>query len=266
MLSPRRTGLASLALASIAVIFLAACATAAEDDTAAAPPAASTNGSPTLPAPGSSTGKSGCTKSTDCPAPPACEEAACIDNKCVQRPIKCEGGDECAPNACDPATSACVTTPKADRSSCDKGFGQCVAGKCEKVESCYGESPMQYIHCDGTTTYRDLTTALYTKSRVGTYACADGEIANEVALEFDPPAGANVTVTLAVTDATDVDLDLLVLEGDCDGLAACAGQSLTAGTGTETATFTAKANKKYYVVIDGKVTTPTNFRVNVDCQ
>jgi hypothetical protein len=157
-----------------------------------------------------------------------------------------------------------VTSTAADRTPCDKGFGQCVAGACEKIESCFGESPMQYIHCDGTT-YRDLTTALYKTSRVGTYTCATGEIGNEVALEFDPPGGSNVTVTLAVTDAADADLDLLVLEGDCDGLAACAAQSLTAGTGTESASFTAKANKKYYVVIDGKVAAPTKFRVEVAC-
>jgi hypothetical protein len=152
-----------------------------------------------------------------------------------------------------------------DRTSCDKGFGQCVSGKCETLTSCFGESPMQYIHCDGTT-FRDLHTGIYKTSRVSTYACASGQTTNEVALEFDPPANANVTVTLAVTDANDADLDLIVLEGDCTGAAACAAESVTAGTGTESATFTAKANKTYYVVVDGKVATKTSFRVAVSCQ
>lgn len=265
MPSPRSTGPASI-LALITLFALAACATAAED--AAPSPQPDTKESETLPAPNGGTGAKAdgsCTKSTHCPAPPACEEAACIDDKCVQRPLKCGGGSECAPNACDPATSACVTTPAADRTKCDNGFGQCVDGKCEKLTSCFGDSPMQYIHCDGTT-YRDLSTSLYSSSRVATYACAAGETTNEVALEFDPPANSNVTVTLAVTNASDVDLDLIVLEGECTGAAACAAQSVTAGVGTESATFTAKPNKKYYVVVDGKVAAPTTFRVAVDCE
>jgi hypothetical protein len=268
MPSARRTGFAAvLALVSAFAASTSACATAEQVEPTGAP---DTNGSPNLPAPESGTparndSDGACTRSTDCPAPAACNEAACIDKKCVERPIKCEGGSECAPSVCDPATSACVTTPAADRTACDKGFGQCVEGKCEKLSSCFGDSPMQYIHCDGTT-YRDLSTGLYPTSRVSTYACASGQTTNEVALEFDPPANANVTVTLAVTDAADADLDLVVLEGDCTGAAACAGSSVTAGTGTESATFTAKPSTKYYVVIDGKVTAPTKFRVNVDCK
>lgn len=262
MPSPRRTG-----PAVVLAFVLGACASA-EDVEPSADPGAS--GSPTLPAPspGSSGGVSPngtCAKSTDCEAPPPCEEAACIDKKCVQRPIKCEGGTECAPSTCDPATSACVTAPAPDRTKCDNGFGQCVSGECENLTSCFGDSPMQYIHCDGTT-YRDLSTGLYTTSRVSTYACASGETTNEVALELDPPANANVTVTLAVTEANDADLDLIVLESDCTGAAACAAQSVTAATGTESATFTAKANKTYYVVIDGKTLAPTKFRVAVDCK
>jgi hypothetical protein len=246
----------------LAPFLLSACATADN-----AEPGAS--GSPTLPAPtpGSSSGAPAdgrCTTKADCPAPPPCEEAACIDAKCVQRAIKCEAASECETNACDPATSACVAAPAADRTKCDNGFGQCVSGKCEELTSCFGDSPMQYIHCDGTT-YRDLSTGLYNTSRVSTYACASGETTNEVALEFDPPAGANVTVTLNVTETSDADLDLIVLEGECTGAAVCAGQSITAATGTESATFTAKPNKTYFVVVDGKVAAPTTFRVAVEC-
>lgn len=262
MPSPRRTGRLAV-LASV----LAACATAAEPGEQTASP--KNDGAAALPAPSGSNGPSSatgaCTRRSDCPSPPACEEAACVDGKCVQRPIDCGGGSECSPSACDPSTSACVTSSAADRTACDNGFGQCVAGKCEKLTSCFGDSPMQYIHCDGTT-YRDLSTGLYPTSRVSTYACASGETTNEVALEFDPPANANVTVTLVVTDASDVDLDLLVLEGDCTGASTCAGQGITAGTGTESASFVAKANKTYYVVVDGKVSTPAKFRVAVDCQ
>jgi hypothetical protein len=268
MPTPRRTRLTAI-FALIALIALAACATSAGEPAPSVEP--DTKESGTVPAPTPGPGPGGktdgtCTKSTDCPAPPACEEAACVDKKCVQRPIKCEGGDECTPNACDPATSACVSAPAPDRTKCDNGFGQCVAGKCEKLTSCYGDSPMQYIHCDGLTS-RDLSTSLYTTSRVSTYACASGQVTNEVALELvDPPANANVTVTLAVTDTNDADLDLIILEGDCNGAATCAGHSVTAGTGTETATFTVKANKTYYVVVDGKVTTPAKFHVAVDCK
>lgn len=254
-------------LAAVLTVFaIGACATAAETEPPATTP--ENAGSPTMPAPstsGARTGDGTCTRATDCPVPPPCEEAVCIDEKCVQREIKCEGGNVCAPVACDPATSACVTTDAPDRTPCDNGFGQCVTGKCETLASCFGDSPEQYIHCDGTT-FRDLSTSLYATSRVSTYACASGETTNEVALEFDPPPGANVTVTLAVTDASDADLDLIVLEGDCTGAAACAGQGITVGTGTESATFTAKANKTYYVVVDGKVTTTTSFRVAVDCK
>src|SRR5688572_3772339 len=153
-----RTSLATF----FVIATLGACATAADPDEAAEP---DTNGSPAMPAPGSGSptgakADGSCTKSADCPAPPPCEEAACIDQKCVQRPMRCEGGSECAPSACDPATSACVTTAAPDRTACDNGFGQCVAGECEKLTSCFGDSPMQYIHCDGTT-YRDLSTSLY---------------------------------------------------------------------------------------------------------
>jgi len=260
---PRRTARFVLVFASVFV--LAACATSADDPANSAGP--DTTGSPALPAP---TGKDangekkGCTKSADCPAPPACEEAACVDGACVQRPIKCTGGTECAPNACDPAASMCKTTPAADRTECNGGFGQCVAGACAPVGSCFGDSPQQYLHCDGTN-YRDLSTGLYPKSRVDTYACADGQTGHEVALEFDPPANANVTLTLAVTDAADADLDLIVLEGDCSGVATCTGQSLTAATGFESVSFVAQPNRKYYVVIDGKVTAPTKFRITADC-
>jgi hypothetical protein len=248
------------------MIALAACATSAEDGG----PIGSepeTKESATVPTPSPATGTKtdgSCTRSTDCPTAPPCEEAACIDAKCVQRPIKCTGGDECAPNACDPATSACATTPAPDRTTCDNGFGQCVSGKCEKLTSCFGDSPMQYLHCDGTN-YRDLSTGLYPTSRVSTYACASGESTAEVALEFDPTPGSNVTVTLAVTDATDADLDLIVLEGQCTGAATCAAQSITAGTGTESASFVAQANKTYYVVVDGKAATATKFRVTANC-
>src|SRR5688572_28952356 len=128
----------------LAAFVLAACATAENADPSAEPDA---SGSPTLPEPSSGTPTDAktdgrCTTSADCPAPPSCEEAACIDAKCVQRPIKCGGGSECAPSACDPATSACVTAPAADRTKCDNGFGQCVSGECEKLTSCFGESPM----------------------------------------------------------------------------------------------------------------------------
>jgi hypothetical protein len=262
MPSRRRTGPAAI-LALSFVLSPAACATAAADDGDFGP---DTKQSETVPTPASTAGANGsCATSAECPAAPPCEEAACIDRKCVQRPIECAGGSECAPNACDPATSACVTTPAPDRTKCDNGFGQCVSGQCEALTSCFGDTPMQYIHCYGLTA-RDLSTGLYEGSRVSTYACASGQVATEVALELsDAPANANVKVTLSVTDASDADLDLIVLEGDCTGAAACAGQSLTAGTGTESATFTAKANKTYYVVVDGKVTTPTKFHVAVEC-
>lgn len=249
------------------MIFAGACATSAADPDVG-PREPDATGSPTLPAPanpGAAKAQGGsCARSADCPPPPPCEEAACIDHKCVQRTIECEGGDQCAPRTCDPATSACVTANAPDRTSCDNGFGQCVAGKCEKLTSCFGDSPMQYLHCDGTN-YRDLSTGLYPTSRVSTYACASGETAPEVALEFDPTPGSNVTVTLTVTDPNDADLDLVVLEGQCNGAAACAGQSVTAGTGTESASFVAQANKKYYVVVDGKVASPTKFRVTATC-
>jgi hypothetical protein len=252
--------------ALIALIVPAACASSAEDESPIGGDP-ETKRSPTIPTPSPGTGAKtdgSCTRSTDCPAPPPCEEAACIDAKCVQRAIKCEAGDECAPNACDPATSACVTTPAADRTKCDNGFGQCVSGTCEKLTSCFGDSPQQYLHCDGTN-YRDLSTGLYPTSRVSTYACASGESTTEVALEFDPTPGSNVTVTLAVTDASDADLDLIVLEGQCTGAASCAAHSITAGTGTESASFVAQAGKTYYVVVDGKVATSTNFRVTANC-
>lgn len=261
-----RRNIASVVLTALGIA-LVACAKADDDPAAGAAPV--TSSAPSLASPtdggGARDAKPGsCTKSTDCPAPPACEEAACVDGACVQRPIKCSGGTECAPSACDPATSKCVTAPADDRTACNKGFGQCVAGKCEEVGTCFGDSPQQYLHCDGTN-YRDLSTSLYPKSRVDTYACAAGETTPEVALEFDPPVGSTAKLTLTVTDAADADLDLIVLEADCTGVATCAAQSITAGTGTESATFVAQPNRKYYVVVDGKVTTPTKFRIQADC-
>lgn len=136
---------------------------------------------------------------------------------------------------------------------------------------CYGASPLQFIHCDGSSTTRELTTGIYPASVVSTYACASGEVARETALEFDPPAGA-VTVTLEVTDGSNADLDLIVLEGYCYASSKCMNQAsgsdvagVTAGAGNETVTFTAAAGKKYYLVVDGKTAVPAKFRISVVC-
>jgi len=143
-----------------------------------------------------------------------------------------------------------------DRTLCDNNWGQCVNGVCEKLDSCYGESPQEFLHCNGgTASERDTSTALYTKSRVATYACAAGELASEVAFEMNEDTTQTVTVTLSTPD-----LDLIILEGDCSGIAKCAA------SGTTSVTFTAQANTTYYIVVDGKVATPTSFHIAVACQ
>lgn len=215
-----------------------------------------------------------CSKKCDCKASTPCTPAACTDGKCVYAPVVCaEATDECSPNECVPNLGVCRAEPRPDGSDCAVGGRECMAGKCTDFPGCFGLDPMQFIHCP--TGNRSTTTALYPANRVGSYTCAPGEVAAEVAYEFDPPANANVTVTLAVTGGPDVDLDLIVIEGPtCHRKSPCANpalpgggrQGVTPGTGTETVTFTTAATeKKYYIVVDGKVTTPAAFNVIVNC-
>jgi hypothetical protein len=241
----------------------------ASDPDAAAPTTA--DAAPNLPAPRDAgadrgSGFEACNTASDCESADACKVATCSGRKCVYAP-KCKTADECSPQSCDPGSGQCVSAPLADGASCGpQKLQECKAGRCEEPPKCFGRSPTHYLHCGGGAgSYRDLDTSLYGVNLVDTYACGGGEIGNEVALEFDPAPGQNVMVTLAVTDGSNADLDLFVLEGDCNKKAACAAHSATPGTGNESASFTAQAGKTYYVVVDGKTTNRVGFHVEVSC-
>lgn len=262
-----------VSLAAAALLLFSCASTPAETA-----PLTEDPGSGTITPPPSSTSTPGggdetCTRISDCVKGPPCTRASCDDGKCAYEPLVCETSDECADAVCDPTANTCTTTPKTDGTDCS--LGECNAGKCEAIQTCFGDSPQQFLHCDGATAwYRDTSTDLYPASRLQTYACATGEIASEVALEFDPPPGTVVTASLQVTGGPDADLDLIILENDCLKKAACANPTvaggaiagITPGTGTESVTFTAQAGKKYYVVVDGKVASPVSFHVEVACQ
>ncbi len=237
------------------VVLVVACASSeAEIDDLA--PATEPAPSPSLPAPEAQSG----------------EKADAAPTGNLECPSKCVASDSCRTSTCDKTQGICVEQVKPDHYGCDKG--ECIGGECVPVPSCFGQYPQQFLHCDGASAwYRDLTTTLYPKSEgVTKYSCASGEIGTDIALEFDPPAGTNVTVKLNVTKGPDVDLDLIILEDVCMGAAACANGTIaggghagvTPGTGTESVSFIS-LGKKYYVVIDGKVTTPTSFHVEVAC-
>jgi hypothetical protein len=69
--------------------------------------------------------------------------------------VSCGAGDVCNDLACEPATGQCLTTPKADGTTCGGaalcgGVGQCQAGVCEGAQACPEDGdPCTEAACDG---------------------------------------------------------------------------------------------------------------------
>ena len=264
--------LASLGLVGLISSIALACASTNTDVPSSPVSGADGGGEGSATTADATTGTTGgpCERNADCTDGPTCTTGKCLNGACQYDTLVCPAANECSTNACDPGTNKCKTAPKDDGTDCS--VGACKAGTCAEDPSCFGLDPQQYLHCDGSSsTSRDASTSLYDTDRVSTYACASGEVAKEVAFNFDPPAGANVTVSLHTTGG-DADLDLLILEDSCTRKSTCMNPAqgggfagVTAGTGTESVSFTANAGKTYYVVVDGKVANPVNFHVAVTC-
>ncbi len=66
---------------------------------------------------------------------PCTQNDVCTSGKCGGAPLKCNDGNACTDDACDPKTGTCGSTPVADGATCDDGNkctakDACVKGKC----------------------------------------------------------------------------------------------------------------------------------------
>ena len=94
------------------------------------------------------------------------------------------------------------------------------------------------------------------------WACAPNETGNEVIYAFAPPLDGEYTFELS---GLSEDLDLIVLSSNalCDPSAACVAQSLQLGTTKETVKFMADSTKVYYVIVDGKSGSVSNYTLTL---
>jgi hypothetical protein len=233
--------------------------------------------------------------STTCSSPADCDGNVCQVAKCNAATHMCEFDvkhcdpnpmdDPCTTRMCDPSTAGgdCAPTPLPENSPCttpppdsmtpgDPGI--CMSGVCTPVPNCLPPSgfTFRYASCDpgdASVTQDNNDTTMSGSAVVGSYACAPNEAGPEVAwqLSRDPSAGdEDVTIVLRPVNADGTpatsdnkDLDLIILEDSCTGMAKCMNpmngsgyQGITAGTANERVTFHTTAGKNYYVVVDGK--------------
>jgi hypothetical protein len=204
----------------------------------------------------------GCQVSADCTDGNACTVDTCgSDGKCTSTPRDCSGeSDECNAGACDEDDGTCKKMPVNDGISCNIGMpnqGLCMQGFCAPEPRC--GSTGTRLYCTST---RTTSTSLSGTSVLDTYLCAGGLAGPERAHPFRTSTEREITVTL--TSAAD--LELIVLEGTlCTGSAACAGQSLTDGSGNESVTFTAKANQDYIFLVESKSASTASYTLSIAC-
>ncbi len=92
---------------------------------------------------------------TACDDGDACtENTACAAGGCLGTPVGCGQLDTpCALGSCDPASGACVATPREDGLACDDGDDctsgdQCQAGACTGVDQCPCRGQPDGVACD----------------------------------------------------------------------------------------------------------------------
>jgi hypothetical protein len=213
----------------------------------------------------------------------------------------CTAPDLCSTSTCDPSSGECIQKPANEGAACNGG--SCVQGVCTPPANCWCAvgAPIcealgtQFLSCtsapgDGglPRNYDDYSNALpphlsgpVVMDQIETYACSSHETAPEYAYQFQPATDADVTVTLTVTNPypqdmspPNTDLDLMVLDMSCNGVAACMNpalsgggfQGVTRGTGNETVTFHALSTHTYYFVVDGYEGGAADFHIQLACQ
>ncbi|HZS40124.1 MAG TPA: hypothetical protein VFF06_25010 [Polyangia bacterium] len=237
---------------------------------------------------------SGCSADDDCNDGNKCHTYHCniVTHACANTDVQCSSTDPCNTSACDPSSGTCALMGANDGATCTDptsgSDGTCLAGTCKPLPNCdNSQNTFLSLQCSNDSLRYDDNNNdpnggfFDATNQTSDYSCAKGETSGEVGYPFFTTVGGPVTVTLHVTNpndpaspdmaGADPDLDLIILDGACTEKAACmnpaiAGggfQGITAGTGTETVTFTAAANHNYFIVVDGKAGAVADYHVEV---
>jgi hypothetical protein len=229
--------------------------------------------------------QTGCTEVSDCDDGNPCHKPSCQSGVCSYQDVQCPAPDGCNAAACDPKDGQCKTTPVADGLACTTSGsmpGTCMSGFCAPLPTCYDpNTSYASVFCDsGAQDDSTLAANSYNTPTmaIDDYSCDKGMTGPETAYQFSPDADGDVTVELtakapAGTDGgvADPDLDLVILDGTCDGTAVCANPPLpgggyagiTNGTGKEHVTFHALASHTYYLVVDGRAGAVADYRLEI---
>jgi hypothetical protein len=205
----------------------------------------------------------GCTGTGDCDDGNRCTVDSCgFDQRCSYAPVDCKSlNGTCTVGVCDPGDGKCESAPAAEGSACEtfsQDPGHCGAGVCIPSPQCAMTGAA--ITCSTTGTTR--TGATSGASALDTYACATGLTGPEIGYALRTTTDRTITLKLASA----VDLDLIVLEGTvCVAGATCTAAAATAGTGDETLTFEAHADREYVVVVEGRAGVEGSFTLTATC-
>lgn len=201
-----------------------------------------------------------CDASSECDDDDPCTVDRCVNRRCETRAVDCqELTDDCNVGFCYPSNGQCVAQSRNDGALCQTKLGApgaCKGGLCNATPVCevrgqhgcnVGVSPM-------------VTAGA---SVLDSYACATGLTGPEYAYAFWARDDARITLTLHA----EVDLDLLVLDGDyCAKEAQCVVASTTVGSGDEAVAFDGKRGHHYTLVVDGRDGAAGAFALAMDCE
>ena len=180
-----------------------------------------------------------------------CADPGCGDRTCGPAP-----GAFCVGYTCGPA--------------CGEGaFCAEATGHCEAYPSCEGAVTGGAIPCGAAPVAVNGDTTGQTSS-IDTYVGCGGAGygGGEIGYPFSPTCTGEVTVALSSPVA---DLAILILEDACRGDRCVGGADRSMGAGDEITTFTAEADRTYYLVVEGwrgdGVDTPSEgpYELTVTC-
>lgn len=223
--------------------------------------------------------QAGCNVDPDCDDGNPCHMGKCniVTHMCMFNDKQCPPMDDCNTGMCDPSSGDCNQVAANEGGTCttQQGTaGSCISGFCQPVPSCWDpQNSFGQLQCSNDFFSADSNSndslGFGSTNAITAYGnCATGEVAPEIAYQFNGGAADQVVTVHLALDASqqpdggaDPDLDLIVIEGpNCVTASPCANparggggfQGITAGTSDETVTFTAKAGMPYYIVVDGK--------------
>ena len=253
--------------------------------------------------------QNGCNMDSDCDDGNKCHTPRCniVTHVCMNTETMCESTDPCNNSACDQSSGACVPQPTNDNGTCTTAgglAGTCSSGTCVPIPTCWdGVNQVATLDCSESSdsNTNDPNGFFLGTNVVNSYPCAPNETSPEVGYQFVATNTGPVTIKLQITAAidpgtgggpdggvadggvadggaadggmlTDVDLDLIVLDGSCTAGATCMNpqlspgvyQGITDGTGNETVTFTATSGHTYFVVVDGKNGATADYSILVE--